>query len=249
MTDPALTVQDPQVLVIDDDTRLRDLLRRYLLDHGFTVVAAASAQDARAHLQALVFDVLVVDVMMPDESGLDFVRWLRQSSGRAALPVLMLTARGETEDRIDGLEAGADDYLTKPFEPRELVLRLRSLLRRATPPSRPEPVAVVAGPMVSADDGSLILGEARFDLRRCQLSRHGQPIHLTTAEAQLLTLLAQHPHQPFSRDELAEALGTSSNPRTVDVQVTRLRKKLENDPRQPRYLQTLRGTGYILRPE
>jgi two-component system phosphate regulon response regulator OmpR len=182
------------------------------------------------------FDAMVVDVMMPGESGLDLTRDLRHSLGT---PVLMLTAHGDPEDRIAGLESGADDYLAKPFEPRELVLRLRSILRRAAPP-----------PAVTEAPASTVvrMGDAVFDLKRQELRAHGLRVHLTTAELQLLTILAKAPGEPFSRDALADAAGITGNPRTVDVQVTRLRKKIETDPRQPRYLQTLRGKGYVLRP-
>lgn len=233
MPDPSLP---PHVLVVDDDRRLRDLLKRFLGENGFMVSTAADAQEARTQVAGMQFDAMVVDVMMPGESGLELTRDLRHSLGT---PVLMLTAHGDPEDRIAGLESGADDYLAKPFEPRELVLRLRSILRRAAPPP---PVA--AAPASTA----VRMGDAVFDLKRQELRAHGLRVHLTTAETQLLTILAKAPGEPFSRDALADAAGITGNPRTVDVQVTRLRKKIETDPRQPRYLQTLRGKGYVLRP-
>jgi two-component system phosphate regulon response regulator OmpR len=233
MPDPSLP---PHVLVVDDDRRLRDLLKRFLGENGFMVSTAADAQEARTQVAGMQFDAMVVDVMMPGESGLDLTRDLRHSLGT---PVLMLTAHGDPEDRIAGLESGADDYLAKPFEPRELVLRLRSILRRAAPP-----------PAVTEAPASTVvrMGDAVFDLKRQELRAHGLRVHLTTAELQLLTILAKAPGEPFSRDALADAAGITGNPRTVDVQVTRLRKKIETDPRQPRYLQTLRGKGYVLRP-
>jgi two-component system phosphate regulon response regulator OmpR len=223
-------------LVVDDDRRLRDLLKRFLGENGFMVSTAADAQEARTQVAGMQFDAMVVDVMMPGESGLDLTRDLRNSLGT---PVLMLTAHGDPEDRIAGLESGADDYLAKPFEPRELVLRLRSILRRAAPPP-----AVTEAPVSTV----VRMGDAVFDLKRQELRAHGLRVHLTTAEVQLLTILAKAPGEPFSRDALADAAGITGNPRTVDVQVTRLRKKIEIDPRQPRYLQTLRGKGYVLRP-
>lgn len=226
----------PHILVVDDDRRLRDLLQRFLGENGFAVSTAADAAEARSQLSAMVFDALVVDVMMPGESGLDLTRSIRDSLGT---PILMLTARGESDDRIAGLESGADDYLAKPFEPRELVLRLRSILRRATPPPQPTEAPV---------SNTIRLGEAIFNLQRQELRSKGLRIHLTNAEAKLLTILCKAPGQPFTRDALADMAGITGNHRTVDVQVTRLRKKLEDDPRQPRYLQTLRGKGYVLRP-
>ncbi|SIS90095.1 response regulator [Insolitispirillum peregrinum] len=231
-----LPEEQPHILVVDDDRRLRDLLRRFLSENGFTVSTAADAAEARAHLAGMCFDALVVDVMMPGESGLELTRSLRDSNGP---PVLMLTAHGDPQDRIAGLESGADDYLAKPFEPRELVLRLRSILRRlATPAPALAALAV----------GSVRMGSSLFDLGRQELRTNGEPVYLTTAEAQLLMVLASNAGQPFTREDLADATGMTGNPRTVDVQVTRLRKKLEDDPRQPRYLQTVRGTGYVLRP-
>lgn len=229
--DHAPAAHEPaHILVIDDDERLRGLLQRFLSDHGFIVTMAADAAEARAHLQALVFDLLIVDVMMPGEDGLAFTRALRESS---QVPVLMLTARGEPEDRIAGLEHGADDYLPKPFEPRELLLRLNSILRRA----RRRPPAARDVP----------LGAFVFDPARRELRQGAQRVYLTEAETDLLSALVARAGEPVNREELAAALGLEGNPRSVDVQVTRLRKKLEDDPRQPRFLQTVRGRGYILR--
>lgn len=230
-----MTEDMPHILVVDDDTRLRDALRRYLGQNGFLVTTAADAADARAKLDALSFDLMILDVMMPGESGLDLTRGLK---GR--IPILLLTARGDPDDRIAGLEAGADDYLAKPFEPRELVLRLQSILRRL--PKAPPPSTEIR------------LGRWIFDSQREELrpgpDGGGDTVRLTTAEAALLKVLAASPGIVFSREELVERAGVDgNNARTIDVQVTRLRRKLEEDPRLPRYLQTVRGEGYVLRPD
>jgi two-component system phosphate regulon response regulator OmpR len=226
---------EPHLLVVDDDARLRELLRRYLSDHGFRVTAAADAAEARTRLASFAFDLMVLDVMMPGENGLDLTAALRGEPAGPRVPILLLTARGEPEDRVNGLEKGADDYLAKPFEPRELVLRIRNILQR-----RP-----------AADDaeGTLRFGAFRFDQSRGELSRGGDNVHLTAAEAGLLAILAQRAGEPVSREELSQAGPLSGNIRNVDVQVTRLRRKIERDPRYPRYLQTVRGTGYVLKPE
>ena len=185
-------------------------------------------------MAGLSFDLIVLDVMMPGEDGMQLTRSLRADGSR--VPILLLTARGEVDDRIRGLEAGADDYLSKPFEPRELLLRLGSILRRAP---RDEPEAA----------RELRLGEFTWDLTRSELRRGDQPVHLTQAERDLLAVLAEVAGQGVARDDLALRTGNSANPRTVDVQVTRLRKKIEDDPKLPRYLQTVRGMGYMLRPD
>jgi len=228
----------PHVLVIDDDARLRGLLARFLTKNGFMVSTAADAAEARRHLAAIQFDILVVDVMMPGESGLAFTHSVRENTAGAnrAIPILMLTAMGETRDRIAGLEKGVDDYMAKPFEPRELVLRINSILRRAPP------VEVVGAT-------ELRFGDCRYDLSRQRLSRGGETVHLTAGEAELLHLLARSVGTPVDRSELAIAAEDGANPRTIDVQITRLRRKIEPDPRQPRYLQTVRGTGYLLRTD
>jgi two-component system phosphate regulon response regulator OmpR len=225
MTDPA------HILVVDDDTRLRALLRKYLGDHGYMVAEAADAAEARQRLAGLAFDMIVLDVMMPGENGIDLTRSLRQST---QVPILLLTAMGEAENRVAGLESGADDYLVKPFDPRELLLRIGSILRRA-PREVAEPVRPVT------------FGAFAFDLERSELTRNGAVIHLTTAEAQLLQILARDVNRALSREDLGQKTGNSANLRAIDVQMTRLRKKLEEDPRFPRYLQTVRGLGYMLR--
>lgn len=228
MTDPV------HILVVDDDQRLRELLKRYLTGEGYRVTTACDAADARRVMSSLAFDLLILDVMMPGETGLEFARDLRKASG---IPILMLTAMGETEDRIGGLEAGADDYLPKPFEPRELTLRIQSILRRAPAEKTPErPGRVHLGPYV-------------FDLSRQILLKDEHPVKLTTTETELLLALAGEPGRIMSREELTRLCDIDGGDRTVDVQVTRLRRKIEDDPRVPRYLHTVRGRGYVLRPD
>ena len=223
------------VLVVDDDERIRALLRRYLAQNGYLVSVAESAAHARRILSGLAFDLMIVDVMMPGEDGLSFTRAIRTT---VETPVLMLTARGEADDRIAGLESGADDYLAKPFEPRELLLRAAAILRRAMPP--PELPR------------SIMLGDIRYDMARGELWRGREPVRLTGTESALLRVLAATPNSAISRAALVEALGGSeggAQERAVDVQITRLRRKLEADPRAPRYLQTVRGEGYMLTPD
>lgn len=227
-----MNVEDPHLLVVDDDERLRALLQKYLSSNGFRVSAAANAADARALMKSMAFDLLVLDVMMPGESGFDFASSVRGSS---AIPILMLTAKSEAEDRISGLERGADDYLTKPFEPRELLLRISALLRRAAPPAR------VAHTEVK-------MGDCVYDPERGQLKKKGKPVRLTSSENALLQLFAANAGRSFSRADLCSRLGVSLE-RSIDVQVTRLRKKIEDDPKLPLYLQTVRGVGYVLVPD
>jgi two-component system phosphate regulon response regulator OmpR len=227
--------EQPHVLVVDDDRRLRDLLRRFLADNGFRVTVAGDAREARATVGSFAFDAIVLDVMMPGESGLHLAGDLRK---RIETPILMLTAMGESEDRIAGFEHGADDYLVKPFEPRELVLRLKALLRRAT-----RPAAARGG------GDELSLGAFRFRLDRLELFRGEERVKLTETEARLLGALARKAGAPMSREALAAETGAEGGERAIDVQVTRLRRKLEDDPRGPRYLQTARGKGYLLLPD
>lgn len=224
------------VLIVEDNAPLRDRLARYLRGEGFHVTTAADATDARTQMRAISPDLLVLDVMMPGETGLEFTDSLRHEQ-HSDLPILMLTARGAPEDRIAGFEAGADDYLPKPFEPRELVLRIRALLRRTPPP----PVTIDAEP--------LRFGTAEFDPARGELRDATGPIRLTGGEAALLAALAARPNEVLSREDLAAALGTdAASERAIDVQVTRLRRKIETDPREPRFLHTVRGRGYVLKP-
>jgi two-component system phosphate regulon response regulator OmpR len=229
-----METEQPHVLVVDDDRRLRDLLRRFLADNGFRVTVAGDAREARATVGSFAFDAIVLDVMMPGESGLHLAGDLRK---KIETPILLLTAMGESEDRIAGFEHGADDYLVKPFEPRELVLRLKALLRRAARPA----------PQAGGDE--IRLGAFRFRLDRLELSRGEERVKLTETEARLLGALARKAGAPMSREELAAETGAEGGERAIDVQVTRLRRKLEDDPRGPRYLQTARGKGYLLLPD
>ena len=230
------------LLVVDDDARLRELLRRYLFENGFRVTVAAAAEEARANLAGFAFDLVVLDVMMPGDSGLDLTREMRPAAAEGArrrhIPILLLTAMGEAEDRVNGLEQGADDYLTKPFEPRELVLRIRNILERR-------------GGALNHDPGprDLRFGAFRFDVARGELFRGSEIVRLTAAEAGLLGSLAARAGEAVSREDLSQSAQFSGNIRNVDVQMTRLRRKIETDPRYPRYLQTVRGTGYALKPE
>lgn len=223
------------ILVVDDDTRLRDLLRRYLTDNGFRVTVAEDAASARRQLEAMAFDLIVLDLMMPGETGLELARSLRRA--RDEVPILMLTAMAEPSDRIGGLEAGADDYLAKPFEPRELLLRIRTILRRTRTREAAAPAA------------EIWLGEHRFDRERAILSGSGGIVRLTTAEASLLSVLSEIPGEVLSRETLGERCAVDGGDRAIDVQVARLRRKIEPDPKTPRYLQTVRGRGYVLRPD
>ncbi|SCA58201.1 DNA-binding response regulator in two-component regulatory system with EnvZ [Candidatus Terasakiella magnetica] len=222
------------ILVVDDDERLRRLLKKFLSEKGFNVSIAEDAQDARKKLSLLEFDLIVLDLMMPGESGLDFAKDFKQSNDT---PILMLTAMGESEDRITGLECGAEDYLTKPFEPRELVLRINNILKRVVRKAPQEETEVIK------------LGALKFDAERHTLTRGDEMIHLTASEASLLVILAEQSGTILSREKLAELSGIEGNDRTIDVQVTRLRRKIEDDPKLPRFLQTVRGQGYVLRPE
>ena len=235
----AMGAEEALILVVDDDARLRALLSRYLAENGFRVTTAADATDARDKLRFLNPDLLVLDVMMPGESGLSLTESLRREQ-RDGLPVLLLTARGAPEDRIAGFEAGADDYLGKPFDPRELVLRIRAMLRRA---AQPAPASAVP------PSGPAQLGDAEFDPERGELRNGNGVIRLTAGETSLLTALARKPNAVLSREEIAAALGTEdAGERAIDVQVTRLRRKIEADPREPRFLHTVRGRGYVLKP-
>lgn len=230
------TADAAHLLVVDDDARLRSLLQRFLAEQGFRVTTASDAAEARHALSAVSFDLMVLDVMMPGESGLTLTQKLRQEGQN--VPILMLTAAGGPDDRVAGFEHGVDDYLGKPFDPRELALRIRTILRRATPPVS-----------VTANLAPVQLGHRWFDPERGELRGPEGNIRLTGGEAALLAALARHAGDILSREAIAEALGTpEAGERAIDVQVTRLRRKIEPDPREPRFLQTIRHRGYVLRP-
>jgi two-component system phosphate regulon response regulator OmpR len=233
---------DIHLLIVDDDERIRGLLQKFLIRSGFFVTAARDAAHARRLLGGLDFDLIVMDVMMPGEDGVSLTRSLRETM---KTPILLLTAKGETADRIAGLEAGADDYLAKPFEPKELLLRINAILRR-TPAAVETKVPKV-----------LNLGPVRYDVDRGEMWRGDSLVRLTATEAALMRIFAAKPGEPVSRTQLVEDLGRATGrgesgqaqERAVDVQITRLRRKFEADPKQPRYLQTVRGAGYMLAPE
>ncbi len=230
-------VPDAHLLIVDDDERIRGLLQKFLVRNGFLVSVARDAAQARRILGGLEFDLIVMDVMMPGEDGVALTRDLRK---RMTTPILLLTARGEAANRIEGLEAGADDYLVKPFEPKELVLRISAILRRAPAPAAPQRAKM------------LHLGEVRYDPERGELWRGGELVRLTATEAALMRAFAAQPSSPISREGLAGGMGEGADgggERAVDVQITRLRRKIEADPKQPRYLQTVRGEGYMLQPD
>ncbi len=217
------------ILVVDDDRRIRELLKSYLAENGFRVTVAESAKAARERMRGLAFDLMVLDIMMPGESGIALTQSLR--GGEAAVPILMLSAHSDAGDRIAGLAAGSDDYLAKPFEPRELLLRIRNLLRRTAP--------------AAAEESDVSFGGCTFNLPRGELRRGGELIKLTSREKELLRLLARRPGQPVARNELSPP-GTEDSARSIDVQINRLRRKIESDPANPVYLQTIRGSGYAL---
>ncbi|MEM7520284.1 MAG: response regulator [Pseudomonadota bacterium] len=229
---------DAHLLIVDDDERIRTLLQKFLMRHGFLVTSARDAGHARRILSGLDFDLIVLDVMMPGEDGLALTASLRETM---STPILLLTAKGETDNRIEGLEAGADDYLPKPFEPKELLLRINAILRRM-----PDTSAQDTAPKV------LSLGSIRYDMERGELWQGDDLVRLTATEMQLMKIFSTQPGAPFSRAKLVEELGRDrgqAQERAVDVQITRLRRKLEDNPKQPRYLQTVRGAGYMLAPD
>lgn len=226
---------DAHLLIVDDDERIRDLLKKFLMRNGFLVTAARDAAHARRVLSGLDFDLIVLDVMMPGEDGVSLTKSLRETH---STPIMLLTARGETEHRIAGLEAGADDYLAKPFEPKELLLRINAILRRM-----PETTTQDAAPKV------LHLGPIRYDIERGEMWQGEELVRLTATESQLMKIFSAQPGEPVSRAKLVEDLGRDrgqAQERAVDVQITRLRRKIEPNPKQPRYLQTVRGAGYML---
>lgn len=230
---PIPTDDAAHLLVVDDDTRIRNLLNRYLMDQGFRVTMAADAAEARRKLEGLHFDLLILDVMMPGESGLSLTESLK--ANRGDIPVILLTARSEADARIAGLEAGAEDYVSKPFDPRELVLRINNILRRATATSAPKIDQVIFGPFT-------------YSIARKELRRGAEPIRLTDREQDIMTLFALKAGETIPRHEL---IGDDAEvgERTIDVQINRLRRKIEDDPANPSWLQTVRGIGYRLNME
>ncbi|PUB17008.1 response regulator [Yoonia sediminilitoris] len=233
-----MNADDAHLLIVDDDERIRGLLQKFLMRSGFLVTTARDAAHARRVLSGLEFDMIVLDVMMPGEDGMTLCRDLRQT---IMTPILLLTAKGDTDDRITGLEAGADDYLSKPFEPKELLLRINAILRRVP---AAEPAVVM--PKV------LNLGPVRYDIERGEMWQGDQLVRLTATESQLMRIFSSVPGEAVTRSKLVEELsraGAQTQERAVDVQITRLRRKIEADPKQPRYLQTVRGAGYMLAPE
>ena len=233
-----MTADQSHILIVDDDERIRGLLQQFLIKRGFLVTSARDAEHARRILSGLEFDLIVLDVMMPGEDGISLCRDLRR---RIKTPILLLTARAETSDRIAGLEAGADDYLGKPFEPKELLLRIAAILRRS-PAAEP---AIVKPKVIH-------LGAVRYDVERGEMWRDDKLVRLTSTESQLMKIFTANLSEPVSRAQLVADLshsGTQTQERAVDVQITRLRRKIEDDPRQPRYIQTVRGAGYMLAPD
>lgn len=233
-----MTGFNTHLLIVDDDERIRVLLQKFLMRHGFLVTAARDAAHARRILAGLDFDLIVLDVMMPGEDGLSLCRSLREMH---MTPILLLTAKGETDNRVEGLEAGADDYLPKPFEPKELLLRINAILRRV-----PDVAADQAAPKI------LTLGAIRYDMDRGEMWQGADLIRLTATEMQLMKIFSAKPGEAISRAQLVEDLGRDrgqAQERAVDVQITRLRRKIEENSKQPRYLQTVRGAGYMLMPD
>jgi len=229
---------EAHLLIVDDDERIRGLLQKFLIRNGFFVSAARDAEHARRILTGLEFDLIVLDIMMPGEDGISFTKSLRND---ITTPILLLSAKGEPEERIVGLEAGADDYLAKPFEPKELLLRINAILRRV-----PQVMDENTVPNV------LYLGPIRYDVERGEMWRGEDMVRLTATESQLMKIFSATPAEPVTRNDLVEKLGRDkgqAQERAVDVQITRLRRKIESDPKQPRYLQTVRGAGYMLAPD
>lgn len=228
---PPVTVNAPHVLVVDDDNGIRDLLARYLRQHGCAVLTARNTTEAREQVKHFAFDAIILDIMMPQETGLSLAQdWQKQNF---TTPIMFLTAKGEAEDRIEGLESGADDYIVKPFEPKELLLRLQVLIRRTQ----------------KQNSVPLQFGRWQWDATRQLLVDGAESIALSLAESNLLSALIDQIGQPINRHILAETLGLDGNERTIDVQIARLRQKIEPDIKRPRYIQTIRGEGYVLRPD
>lgn len=227
---------EAHLLVVDDDDRIRDLLQKFLIKSGFLISSARNAAQASKVLAGLEFDMIILDVMMPGEDGIALTKRIRQNN---MTPILLLTAKNDTQNRIKGLEAGADDYLAKPFDPKELLLRINAILRRV--PRSPDPIL----PKV------IRMGKVRYDVERGELWHNETLVRLTTTEALLMRLFASQPGRPISRERLVSELGRNdmAQERAIDVQITRLRRKTEEQPKLPRYLQTVRGEGYMLQPD
>ena len=226
---------DLHLLIVDDDQRIRELLQKYLMRNGFMVSIARDAAQAKRLLKGLAFDLIVLDIMMPEQDGLSLTRELRETIDT---PILLLTARNEVEDRISGLEAGADDYLPKPFEPKELLLRIHAILRRMPDVAPPQDTPKM-----------LSLGATRYDVQKGELWEGDTQIRLTSTELELMRIFSENIGQALSRMDLVTQMGRqdgNSQDRAIDVQITRLRKKIETNPKEPRYLQTVRGSGYML---
>lgn len=236
MTDLISPEASLQILVVDDDRRLRDLLTKFLKESGYRVLSAANVPEARAHLAIHHVDLMVLDIMMPGESGLDFAKSLRNAG--ELIPLLFLTAKDTLDDRITGLNTGGDDYLPKPFEPEELLARLKAILRRTQSVS-----------LQTETDSQLSLGDMVFWKESGLLRRGEEQIYLSSTELILLKTMGQMPRHPFSRQDLAQRIGHRVSDRAVDVQITRLRKKIGDDPKQPKYIQTIRHIGYALCPD
>lgn len=230
-----MSESNSRILVVDDDRRLRELISKFITESGYRVENAASAPEARSHLAAQSFDMIVLDIMMPGETGIELTQSLRESGN--LIPILFLTAKDTVEDRIYGLDSGGDDYLQKPFEPTELLARMRAILRRQAKVQSAPPTP------------TLPFGNLEFNLETGVLKSGEEPIFLSSTEIILLRTMAQAPRQPFSREDLAQRIGHRVTDRAVDVQITRLRKKLLDDSKHPRYIQTVRHIGYALCPD
>ena len=220
------------ILIIDDDQKIRMLLKKFLDNNGFRVSDAENTQQAKKIMETLIFDLLVIDIMMPGQNGLDFLKEVRQTN---AIPTLMLTAMSNPEDRLDGLEYGADDYMTKPFEPRELLLRIQNILRR-----HPENL------QKSESSYNTRFGPFSFNQKSLNLYKYDVPVHLTTSEQKLLNCFCKSPNKAFSRDDINNSLGGNMETRSIDVAIARIRRKIEDDQTHPSYLQTVRGIGWML---
>ena len=223
---------NPHILIIDDDERLRNLLRQFLTSNNFSVSDAKDTLTAKMIMESIIFDLIVLDIMMPGENGLDFLKEIRR---KVKVPILMLTAMSTPENRLDGLERGADDYMTKPFEPKELLLRIQNILKRRTNFQNSKRTSI-----------DLEFGPFFFNLNTHYLNKNGISVHLTTSEQNLLKCFAESPNKPLSRDDLNKKLGSKMEIRSIDVAITRIRKKIEQDQRYPIYLQTVRGIGWML---